>query len=57
VNSSFQFLVQIDLTTMQKTPAAISTQLPEGHCAGTTGTTFKCDNGNGVMFFPLPGVS
>lgn len=56
VNSSFQFLVQVDLATLQNNPSVISTPLPEGHCAGTTGTTFKCDNGNGVTFFPLPGV-
>ncbi len=56
VDSSFQYLVQIDLATLQNNPSAISTQLPEGHCAGTTTTSFLCDNGNGVTFFPLPGV-
>ncbi len=56
VDDSFQFLVQVDLATLQNNPSVISTALPSGHCAGTTGTTFKCNNGNGVTFFPLPGV-
>jgi len=56
VDSSFQFLVQVDLKTLQDNPSNISTGLPAGSCAGTTTTTFKCTNGNGVTFFPLPGV-
>lgn len=50
------FLVQIDLAAFQSNPAAISTALPSGQCAGTTSTTFSCDNGAGVKFFPLPAV-
>jgi hypothetical protein len=56
VDSSFQFLVQVDLKTLQDNPSNISTGLPAGSCAGTTTTTFKCTNSNGVTFFPLPGV-
>lgn len=50
------FLVQIDLAAFQSNPAAIGTALPTGQCAGTTSTTFSCDNGAGVKFFPLPTV-
>jgi len=50
------FLVQIDLAAFQNNPAAIGTALPAGQCAGTTSTTFSCDNGAGVKFFPLPNV-
>jgi len=57
IDSSFQFLVQVDLPTLLSTPANISTALPAGKCAGTTSTTFKCDNGAGTKFFALPGVS
>lgn len=49
------FLVQIDLAQFQSNPAAISTALAGGHCAGTS-TPFLCDNNKGVKFFPLPGV-
>ncbi len=49
------FLVQVDLAQFQSDPAAISTALASGHCAGTS-TTFVCDNNKGVKFFPLPGV-
>jgi hypothetical protein len=56
VDSNFDFLVQVDLPTLLSTPANISTALPAGKCAGTTSTTFKCDNGAGTKFFPLPGV-
>jgi hypothetical protein len=50
-----QFLVQIDLAKFQSNPTGISTPLPAGNCAGTS-STLGCDNGNGVKFFPLPGV-
>ncbi|HLH76054.1 MAG TPA: hypothetical protein VKV28_04525 [Candidatus Binataceae bacterium] len=50
------FLVQIDLAAFQNSPTALSTALPTGQCAGTTSTTFSCDNGAGVKFFPLPSV-
>jgi hypothetical protein len=56
VDDTFHFLVQVDLPTLLSTPANISTALPAGACAGTTSTTFKCDNGAGTKFFPLPGV-
>jgi hypothetical protein len=49
------FLIQIDLARFQSNPAAISTALASGHCAGTS-TPFLCDNNNGVKFYPLPGV-
>lgn len=52
VDSTFRFLVEVDLTDLQNNPSAISTALPSGSCAGTT-TPFSCDNGNGVVFFPL----
>ncbi len=55
VDSDFQFLVEVDLSTLQNHPAMISNPLPTGNCAGTT-TTFSCMNGSGVKFFPLPGV-
>jgi hypothetical protein len=55
VDSDFRFLVQIDLSTLNKNPGMISTPLPAGSCAGTT-TTLSCKNGHGVKFFPLPGV-
>lgn len=56
IDESFDFLVQVDLPTLLSTPASISTALPAGKCAGTTSTTFKCDNGAGTKFFPLPTV-
>ena len=49
------FLAQIDLTKLQKNPSRISTALPSGTCASAA-TTFQCDNGQGVRFFPLPTV-
>jgi hypothetical protein len=55
VNALETFMVEIDLTKMQKNPNAISTALPAGNCKGTS-TTLACDNNNGVRFFPLPGV-
>jgi hypothetical protein len=56
LDANREFVVQIDLGLMQSSPAKISTALPAGKCAGTSSTTFKCDNGNGVKFFPLPVV-
>jgi len=56
VNSDFTFLAEVDLPTLMSTPGAISTAPPAGNCAGTTSTVTKCNNGNGVVFFPLPGV-
>jgi hypothetical protein len=50
------FLVQVDLAQFQSNPAAISTALAAGHCAGTA-TRFLCDNNKGVKFFPLPDVN
>lgn len=47
------FMVQIDLAKFRKNPAAISTALPAGTCAAAA-TSFQCDNGNGIMFYPLP---
>jgi hypothetical protein len=56
LNDDRTFLVQIDLAQLQSNPASISKALPSGgSCAGTT-TPFKCSNGSGVKFFPLPGV-
>jgi hypothetical protein len=52
VDSSFNFLVRVDLKRMNSNPTGISTALPAGSCAGTS-TTSKCDNGNGVRFYPL----
>jgi hypothetical protein len=56
VDDTFKFLVQVDLPTLLSTPTNISTALPAGKCAGTTSTTFTCNNGAGTKFFPLPGV-
>jgi hypothetical protein len=56
IDGSFKFLVEVDLATLKSNPASISTALPAGSCVGTSATTFKCDNGSGVVFFPLPGV-
>jgi hypothetical protein len=53
VNNAFSFLVQVDLKKFRANPAAITTALPAGNCAGTT-TTQSCNNGNGVVFYPLP---
>jgi len=50
------FLVQIDLATFAANPPAISAALPPGTCAGVA-TSFSCDNGSGIKFFPLPGAS
>jgi hypothetical protein len=52
LNGSFDFLVQIDLATLQSDPSAISTALPAGTCAGLS-TGFVCDNGNGVKFYAV----
>lgn len=56
VNSAFTFLAEVDLPTLQSTPLGIPTAPPAGSCAGTTSTVTKCNNLNGVVFFPLPGV-
>jgi hypothetical protein len=56
VNSNFTFLAEVDLTTLKNTPLLIPTAPPAGNCAGTTSTVTKCNNLNGVIFFPLPGV-
>jgi hypothetical protein len=53
IDSSFTYLVEVDLATFKSSPGPISTALPAGTCAGTS-TTFACNNGNGVKFFPLP---
>jgi hypothetical protein len=53
-NSEFDFLAQIDLATLQSSPAKISTPLPAGKCFG--GFKVSCNNGNGVRFFPLPAL-
>jgi hypothetical protein len=50
------FLTQIDLGELQTNPTGISTPLPAGSCAAAA-TSFKCDNGSGVKFFPLPGFA
>jgi hypothetical protein len=47
------YLAQIGLTMLRKSPISISLPLPSGSCFGTT-TSFKCGNGSGVKFFPLP---
>jgi hypothetical protein len=51
--SGATFLVQVDLAKFQNDPAAISTALSAGNCAGTT-SPFGCNNNNGVVFFALP---
>jgi hypothetical protein len=56
VNSGFTFLAEVDLPTLKTTPLVIPTAPPAGSCAGTTSTVTKCNNLNGVVFFPLPGV-
>jgi hypothetical protein len=53
VDDTFSFLVEVDLAAMQSNPGAINTALPAGTCAGVT-TSFMCNNGAGVTFFPLP---
>ena len=47
------FVMQVDLSKLQSSPANIPTALPAGQCAGTS-TTLGCNNNNGVLFFPLP---
>jgi hypothetical protein len=56
INSNFTFLAEVDLATLKNTPGVIPTPPPAGKCAGTSSTVTKCNNGNGVIFFPLPGV-
>lgn len=55
-NSDYSFIAQINLKTFKNTPSVISTALPAGSCAGVT-TSFQCDNGNGVRFFPVSATS
>ncbi len=55
-NANYSFLAQINLKTFKTSPSPINTALPAGSCAGVT-TTFKCDNGNGVKFFPVSSTS
>jgi hypothetical protein len=52
VNTSTSFLVEVDLTDFEHDPNSISTALPSGSCAGIS-TSFSCNNGAGVTFFPL----
>jgi hypothetical protein len=56
VNRTFTFLAEVDLQTLLSTPLVIPTAPPAGQCAGTASTVTKCNNLNGVVFFPLPGV-
>jgi hypothetical protein len=51
-----RFLVRVDLAQFEKNPGTISTALPPGSCASTP-TAFRCGNGQGVTFFPLPRVT
>ncbi len=55
-SADYRFLAQISLKTFQKSPSSINTALPAGSCAGVS-TTFQCDNGNGVKFFPVSAPS
>lgn len=57
INDNFTFLVKVSLADFKNNPANISIAPPAGNCAGTTTTVTKCDNGNGVTFYPLPGVN
>ncbi|HEY9159263.1 MAG TPA: hypothetical protein VIO10_15145 [Candidatus Binatus sp.] len=52
LSQNFDFIVQIDLSLLQSNPTAISTPLPTGTCVGFS-TSYACDNGNGVKFFPI----
>ena len=52
LSSNFDFVVQIDLSILASNSSAISTPLPAGTCAGIS-TSFACDNGNGVKFYPI----
>lgn len=56
VDNTGRWLVDVDIPSFKGAPSAISTPLPEGNCAGTD-TTFGCNNGNGVVFYPLPDVT
>jgi hypothetical protein len=53
INRDFTFVAEVDLATLMSTPDLISTPPPAGQCAGTSSVT-KCNNGNGLTFFPLP---
>jgi hypothetical protein len=50
------FLVQIDLDEFGTHPVDLSAPLPAGTCAAAA-TSFQCDNGSGIKFFPLPGFA
>ena len=52
--SNYQWLAQVDLKAFEKNPSGISTALPSGTCGTTVPTSYGCDNGNGVVYFPLP---
>jgi hypothetical protein len=53
VDSAGHWLVDVDVPSFKSSPSAISTPLPAGNCAGTA-TTLGCNNGAGVVFYPLP---
>jgi len=52
LNYCGSYMVQVDLAAFKANPAALSTSLPVGHCAGTN-TNLSCSNGHGVTFFPV----
>ncbi len=51
-DDDYTFLAQINLHRFRINPSSLSTSLPVGSCAGLS-TSFKCDNGRGVKFFPI----
>jgi len=53
VDDTRSFLAQIALKKLGKNPSAISTALPPGTCASIA-TSFQCDNGAGIKFYPIP---
>jgi hypothetical protein len=54
-DKSQYFLAQIDLTQFQNNPLEISNPLPSGTCFGLEQfASYSCNNGSGVVFFPLP---
>jgi hypothetical protein len=52
VDTTFDWLVQVDLKQLKANPAAINTGLPLGNCVGTL-SLHGCSNGKGVTFFPV----
>lgn len=56
VDEDRAFLAEINLSKFKKHPSEIGTPLSAGSCGGVT-TSFRCDNGHGVKFFPLPGFA